>query len=357
MSKQNLKHGKNLCKPIRKLIIADRPAVSQESTTVLRTTVLQYALQFIFVLGLMSVALGIFAFLTNSGLAHAASLLPVPTEYDKYNIPQAPKKSGQLIIVDLVMGALSYVKVLVGVGGIAMLVYLGYELVLSSGDEESVTKVKKAFTYTLVSFVIVSMSQDLAKIFDMSQGTVLGNASEISNRVKLFDKQVEIFMTFIKYVIGAYAMIMAVKHGIKFITAGGDEEAVKKSRSGLMYSIGGLLLIYVGDIFINKVFYNVSNVYSGVNGVHPMVNVKTGIAQIAGIINFLMYFIGPAAFVMLIVSAIMYLSSGGEEEKTKKAKNILIATIIGIVIIYGAFALVSTVLSSQLASFGAIANE
>lgn len=323
-----------------------------------KKVIFKFLLQFTFVLGLMTVALGVFSFLAHSGLAYANSFLPVPTEYDKYNIPQPPKKEGQLIIVDLVMGALSYVKVLVGVAGIVMLVYLGYQLVMSSGEEESLGKVKKGFIYTLVSFVIISMSQDLARIFDMSQGTVLGSPSEIINRVKLFDKQVEIFMTFIKYVIGTYAVIMAIRSAISFMTAGGEEESTKKAKSGLIYSVSGLLMLYIGDIFINKVFYNVDKqMYSGVNGVHPMVNVKTGIEQISGIINFLMYFIAPAAFVMLIVAAIMYLSSGGEEEKMKKAKNILVATIIGVVIIYGAFAVVSTVLSSQLASFGAIANN
>ncbi len=315
-------------------------------------------LELTFVLGLMVIALGIFSFLSHGGLAQASSFLPLSKEYEKYNIPQPPQKEGQLIVVDLVMGALAYVKVLVGVVGIVMLVYLGYQLVMSSGEEETLGKVKKGFIYTLVSFVIISMSQDLAKIFDMSQGTILGNPAEIINRVKLFDKQVEIFMTFIKYVIGTYAVIMAIRSGISFMTAGGEEEEVKKARSGLIYSISGLLLIYIGDIFINKVFYNVDKqVYSGINGVHPMVNVKTGIEQIVGIINFMMYFIGPVAFVMLIVAAIMYLSSGGEEERMKTAKNILVATIIGVVIIYGAFAVVSTVLTSQLSSFGAIANN
>jgi hypothetical protein len=319
----------------------------------------QSLLQFAFVLGLMGIALGISSFLAHSGMAQADSLLPITKDiFEKSNIPKPPDKEGQQIVVDVIMGALSYVKVLVGVGGIVMLVFLGYKLVVSSGDEDSLGKVKKGFIYTLISFVIISMSQDLAKIFDMSQGTVLGSPQEILNRVKLFDKQVEIFMTFIKYVIGTYAVIMAIRAGISFMTSGGDEESTKKSRSGLIYSISGLLLIYVGDIFINKVFYNVDKqVYSGVNGVHPMINVKTGIEQIVGIINFMMYFIGPAAFVMLIVAAIMYLSSGGEEETMKKAKNILIATIIGVVIIYGAFAIVSTVLSSQLADLGAIADS
>ena len=57
---------------------------------------------------------------------------------------------------------------------------------------------------------------------------------------------------------------------------------------------------------------------------------------------------------MLIIGAIMYATSGGEEENMNKAKRVIIATIVGIVIIYGAFAMVSTVISGRLSDVGVI---
>ena len=44
------------------------------------------------------------------------------------------------------------------------------------------------------------------------------------------------------------------------------------------------------------------------------------------------------------------------EERMEKAKKLIIATIVGIVIIYGSFALVSTVISGKLGDAGALIN-
>lgn len=289
--------------------------------------------------------------------AFAADIwLPISKDvYERGDIPKPPEKTGQAILKDLVFGGLAYAKVIIGVVGILYITILGYQLVQAMGNEEDITKAKRGLIYTLIAFVMVSMSDDLGKIFDMQKGTLLESPQEILKRVTLFDKQVQVFMTFIKYVIASFAAVMVVQAGVKMVTAGGNEEEVTKHKKNIMYSAGGLILIYVGDIFINKVFYKVDKqVYSGITGVHPAVNAKEGVAQLAGITNFIVSFAGPIALLMLIAGAIMYVTAGGEEENMNKAKRLIIATIVGIVIIYGAFAIVSTVIASRLTEIGAV---
>jgi len=58
--------------------------------------------------------------------------------------------------------------------------------------------------------------------------------------------------------------------------------------------------------------------------------------------------VGPIAVLVLVLGGIMYTTAGGDEEKMNKAKRLLIATGIGIMIIYGAFALVSTFLAGDI---------
>jgi len=113
----------------------------------------------------------------------------------------------------------------------------------------------------------------------------------------------------------------------------------------------------LGEIFIDKVFYKVNkNVYTGTTGIHPKVNAQAGIEEIVGITNFIVSFVGPIAILMMVVGAIMYATAGGEEEQMQKAKRLLVATFIGIVMIYGSFALVSTVVNGKLAALDAIAE-
>lgn len=312
-------------------------------------------LEFSLVIGLMAFALQLPAFATQ--------YLPIADKtYEIYTgsqIPTPPKdKSGQEIAKDVVLAGLRYVKLIVVVIGILFITIMGYSLIISGHNEEDVTKAKRGLIYAIVSFVIISLSEDLSKVFDMDNGkTFLGSPSEIIKRVHLFDKEVEIVLTFIKYILGAFATLMIVRSGIKMITGGGNEEETTKNKKSIMYSIGGLLLIYVGDIFINRVFYKVDkNVYTGITGVHPKINVKEGVDQIVGITNLILTFVAPIAVLMLIAGAIMYVTSNGEDEKMQKAKRVITSAAIGIILIFGAFAIVSTVIGGRLKELGALAS-
>lgn len=287
----------------------------------------------------------------------AKEILPLSNEakniYESGDIPVPTGESGQEMVKTLVLGTLGYFKVFAVAIGILFISLMGLRLIMATGNEEDISKARKGLIYALIAFLIISMSQDLAKIFDMEKSTLLGSPQSILNRVHLFDKQVEIFMTFIKYVIGSYATVMIITAGIKLITSGANDEEVGKQKKSIMYSIGGLLMIYVGEIFINKVFYKIDkNVYSGITGVHPSVDAKEGVEQLAGITNFILTFVGPIALLMLIGGAIMYATAAGEEENMNKAKRLLTATVIGIVIIYGSFAIVNTIISSRLTEIG-----
>ncbi|MBD3331150.1 hypothetical protein GF354_06550 [Candidatus Peregrinibacteria bacterium] len=292
-------------------------------------------------------------------IAFAQSLPLNPTVYIEGDIPVPPSgQSGQETIKELVFTGLSYAKILLVVAGILMITIEGFRLIWSGSDEEEVTKARRALVYILIGFVIVSMSQDLAKIFDMDDGTLLSSPQEILSRIHIFDKEVEIFITFVKYIIGAYATLMIVISGLRLLAGGGDEEEATSQKKSLMYSIAGLLLIFLGDIAINKVFYKVNKeVYTGITGVEPYIDTVEGVKQTVGITNFVVSFIGPISVLMLIVGAIMYVTSTGKEEEMEKAKRLIWMTFLGMVIIFGAFALVSTVISGQLSTAGALLTE
>lgn len=51
----------------------------------------------------------------------------------------------------------------------------------------------------------------------------------------------------------------------------------------------------------------------------------------------------PAAVILFIYGGIMYLTSGGSDDRLKNAKKIFLSTIIGLLIIYGSWLIVNTV--------------
>jgi hypothetical protein len=168
---------------------------------------------------------------------------------------------------------------------------------------------------------------------------------------------VEIIITFIKGIIASFALIMIIRSALKLVTAGGNEEQSTTHRKSLMYSVGGLLLIYIGEIFIDNVFYKVdAERYNGIReGAQVMIDAQRGVEEIAGITNLIVTFMAPVAVIMLIIGAVMYATAAGSEEQMDKAKRLVIAVFIGIVIIFGAFAIVSTVINSKLADIGVLA--
>ena len=255
------------------------------------------------------------------------------------------------ILETLVLQGLIYVRYFTVIIGILFLTILGYTLIAEGGSEEQVTKARKGIVFTLIAFLMISMAEDFSEVFRMGRDNQLLTKDGVRSKIAIFDFQVELFMTFVKYILGAYASVMLVRSGLKLVTAGGDEEVVTKHKKGLLYSVAGLSLIFVGDIFINQVFYvtDISG-YASTGDTTKEITIDTeeGIAQIAGITSFIVQFVGPISILVLVAGGLMYITSGGDEEKMNKAKRLLIATGIGIMIIYGAFALVSTFLAGDI---------
>ncbi len=62
------------------------------------------------------------------------------------------------------------------------------------------------------------------------------------------------------------------------------------------------------------------------------------------IVNFILYFLGLIATIMVIYGGFLYITSGGDD--TEKAKKVLMYAAIGIVVVLISFALVNTLLTA-----------
>ena len=283
---------------------------------------------------------------------------PFEEELTKGQIPVPPQGlTGQQILNDVVINrGLTYVKNIALAIGILFVVIIGYNMLIKGDQEEEISTQKRAFIYTLISFMMISMGEELAKIFDMGgdRGTIIENAANVRRAVALFDIRVQVAITFIKYVIGSFATLMVVRSGIKMVTAGGDEEQTSTHKKSILYSGGGLLLIFIGEVFITRVFYKIDPNYNAIQGVHPYADAKAGVEQIVGITNFLTTLVAPLAVLMMVIAAIMYATANGNDEQMDKAKRMITTAIVAMFIIFGAFAIVNTVISGRLAEMGAL---
>ena len=88
----------------------------------------------------------------------------------------------------------------------------------------------------------------------------------------------------------------------------------------------------------------------GVGAVQSQIKLGSGdVRQTASrIINVALGFLGIIAVVIVLLGGFKYMISGGSEEKTHEAKNLIVSGIIGLAIILSAWAITSFVISRLL---------
>ncbi len=75
---------------------------------------------------------------------------------------------------------------------------------------------------------------------------------------------------------------------------------------------------------------------------------------VMNVVNVLLGFLGILAILIILWGGFRWLTSGGNEEKVDEAKKVLTAGIIGLIIIFVAFALASFVINQLLIATGAV---
>jgi len=66
---------------------------------------------------------------------------------------------------------------------------------------------------------------------------------------------------------------------------------------------------------------------------------------IGDIIRFILTFLGAVFFILIIYGGFLWLTAGGNEEKLTKAKSLLINAVIGLIIVFAAYAIIYLVLN------------
>ena len=316
----------------------------------------------LFTLGLIAFSLLIINFPAQMAQIAYGQALPLPSS-SSYGIPNvtptAPGVSAQQQFYNLVAAAISNVRYVIGAVAIAMMVYAGVHMVIAQGKEEEYTKQRHTIMWAIVGLALVGMSGELVRIFSVScdvqipgqpctPGGFLKDPNAILRSATLFNQRTQFIITFLKYFIGSIAILFIVRSGIRMIVMGSQEDKIALDKKNMIYGTIGLLLIILADTAINKVFYKVDvSRYPSVGGVQPGIDPVRGVKEIAGFTNMVVSILSPIAVLMLLAGAVMYITAGGNDEKQATAKRLIFATIIGIIIIYGAFGIVSTFVSGK----------
>ncbi len=282
-------------------------------------------------------------FLPGTVITGLAQIIPLPEEPYKNTFvvgsgDTALEKTES--VVGKVVGQgrllLAAVAILLGITG-------AVQLLVSEDKDEGATKAKQIILYSVVGFAIIALSSDLGKIFDLSGGGLLGNRAELNERLQIFDNTIRIVITFIKYLLGSVAILMLVITGLRLVTNSDQEDEVGKNKKNIMYILGGLFALLFVDTFIRNVFYKID-----APGEDLTIDLGQGITELVSFTNFIVSWVGPIAILTFVAGGAMYVFAFGDEEQQGTARKMMTASLIGIVFIFGAFGIVSTVITGRL---------
>lgn len=120
----------------------------------------------------------------------------------------------------------------------------------------------------------------------------------------------------------AAAIFMITLTGIQLLTSRGREERVTEAKNKILYSI--LALIFVGIIEAWKAL-----AFGGV--IADGVNLFESLARLA------LFFAAPVAIFFLTLAGYYYITSNGDEEQVKKAKSIVVNTLLATLILLASY--------------------
>ncbi len=217
------------------------------------------------------------------------------------------------------------------------IVYAGIQMIMSLWtDEEQLTSAKNQIWYTVIAFAFINIPGAIFKAFDgnkqigisgTSNGSYIGTPGSGENSIfingwnltQVLDGDI---IGFMEIVIAGLAILIILIAGLKILTSRWNEEAVSEGKNRILWSWISLVWIGMIEIWKRIVF---------------RADVSDGTTFFETLANLVLFFAGPTAMVFLTIAAYTYITANGDDDKIKRAKNIIINILFATVIVLASY--------------------
>lgn len=246
---------------------------------------------------------------------------------------------GADVITSTVFIALDFAKYLVATIAVIYLIISGIKLVTAGRKvDEELEKEKENFKLIIYGLIIIIIGDQLVtKVFFGDYGECIASATNAQECAKAGGSIVKSIYSFILSIIATFALFILVLAGFRLASSAGEEEAIGRQKRRIAVSAVALLVAGVAEFVVKKIVFPAA----GTEGI----NVAAANELVLRFTNFIAAFIGISAFAMLFYGGIIYVASFGNEEKTGKAKKIMLGAIIGVAIALAAYGAVNTLVA------------
>jgi len=233
------------------------------------------------------------------------------------------------------MSLLTTVKVIFEWVLIIYIVYIWAQMILSMwSDEDELSKSKRSIRYSLIWLVFINVPWTIYNAIKLDNYWVIDwrvwyNSWISSDGWNILVNTFNFWNTlnwdiiwFIEVAISAFAIIMIIISWIQIIASRWREEEFTKSKDRIVWSIAWLVFIWFIEAWKEVVF---------------SWDVDDGWNLFEAMSNLALFFVWPVVIAFLTLAAYYYITSDGDEDKTKKAKNIIVNTLIATVLLLASY--------------------
>jgi len=144
-------------------------------------------------------------------------------------------------------------------------------------------------------------------------------------------------------VLTAYiALFFILYGGFLLITAAGNPSTIQNGQKSILNAVIGLIIAMASIAITNFVFGIFGSATTNQNGIVQM----SGEELLHNILNIVYFAAGTAAVVVIIIAGIFYITSAGDAGKVTRAKNTILYSIVGLIVVLVAFVITNFVIGS-----------
>jgi hypothetical protein len=218
------------------------------------------------------------------------------------------------------------------------IVYIGAMMVMSMWkNEEDLTKAKTSLWYSLIWLIFINIPWSIYAAFNKERYWTIDWSSWYSSWLKtpgehdsnIFINAFNFWETinwdiiwFLEVIIISIAIFMFIYTWIRVISSRWNDEEITNAKSRIVWWSMALISVWFIEAFKNFIFgwkiEDWTNIFATLS-------------------NLLLFFAWPIAIFFLSLAAYYFITSNGDEEKTKKAKNIITNTVIATIILLASY--------------------
>lgn len=208
---------------------------------------------------------------------------------------------------------------------VAYLIYAWIIMIFSMWDDEKkLSSAKKWLWYPIVWLLFINIPWTLYESFS-NKNTVDDVTSNYWDVNVIYERNIFMnssyfwttiwwILTFLEIALISFSIIIFTYNWIKVILSWWDEKVLWEAKNKILWSLGGLIFIWIMEVWRNFVFiwdfkWAWKNMFSD-------------------LANLALFFAWPVAIFFLSLAWYYYITSAWDEEKVKKAKSIIINTVI-----------------------------